>query len=129
CGDFVGPAALRELHALGITAQSAYRQSNVVREASLYLDGRHLITHPVPQVDDLPPHGRVVPRKALDAWIVDAARRHGAEVVEGARVQAWEVETGGVRVELKQGQGVRHVRARLLVGADGSGSLVARQLR
>ena len=129
CGDFVGPAALRELHALGITAQSAYRQSNVVREASLYLDGRHLITHPVPQVDDLPPHGRVVPRKTLDAWIVDAARRHGAELVEGARVQAWEVETGGVRVELKQGQGVRHVRARLLVGADGSGSLVARQLR
>lgn len=129
CGDFVGPAALRELHMLGITALPGYRQSNVVREASLYLDGRHLITHPVPQVDNLPPHGRVVPRKALDAWILDAARRCGAEVIQGARVQGWSLEADGVRIELKQGDRVRHVRARLLVGADGSGSLVARQLR
>jgi menaquinone-9 beta-reductase len=129
CGDFVGPAALRELQALGITQQAEYRRSNVVREASLYLDGRHLITHPVPQVDDLPPHGRVVPRKLLDAWILAAARQRGAEVVEGSRVQGYVLEGDTVKVELKAGEHTRHVRARVLVAADGSGSVIARQLR
>jgi len=129
CGDFVGPAALRELQALGITDLAEYRRSNVVREASLYLDGRHLITHPVPQVDDLPPHGRVVPRKLLDAWVLDAARQRGAEVVEGSRVVGYALEGDAVRVELRAGDHTRQLRTRVLVGADGSGSLVARQLR
>lgn len=129
CGDFVGPAALRELQGLGITALADYRRSNIVREASLHLDGRRLITHPVPQVDDLPAHGRVIPRRTLDAWIVAAARRAGARVLEGARVHDFSVESDGVRVALKEGDTVRHLRARMLVGADGSGSLVARRLR
>lgn len=129
CGDFVGPAALRELQSLGITQQAEYRRSNVVREASLHLDGRHLITHPVPQIDELPPHGRVVPRKLLDAWILDAARQRGAEVVEGRRVHGYALEGDAVGVELKDGEHTRRLRARVLVAADGSGSVIARQLR
>lgn len=129
CGDFVGPAALIELRSLGITELDAYRRSNVIHEAALYLDGRHLITHGIPQIDDMPAHGRVIRRIELDEWILNAARSRGAQVVEGCRVQGFEVDAGGVRVELKDGGAVRSVRARLLIGADGSGSLVARRLR
>jgi menaquinone-9 beta-reductase len=113
CGDFVGPAAIRELHKLGITSQAGDRGTNVIREASLHLDGRCLITHPMPQVGDLPPHGRVIPRLTLDAWILDAARRAGALVQEGARVQDFEADADGVRVTVKDaGNVTRRLRTR-----------------
>jgi flavin-dependent dehydrogenase len=36
CGDFVGPAALIELEALGVTHMSGYGDSNIIRQAALH---------------------------------------------------------------------------------------------
>ncbi len=129
CGDFVGPVALLELRSLGITELAEYRRSNVIHEAALYLDGRHLITHPIPRINGMPAHGRVIPRRNLDEWILRAARATGAQVVEGCRVQGFDADALGVRVEVKGREGARTLRARALIGADGSGSLVARVMR
>jgi menaquinone-9 beta-reductase len=129
CGDFVGPVALIELDALGVTSREGYVESNIIRQAALYLDGKELIRRPIPEIDGLPPYGRCIPRLTLDAWCIDAARRAGATVVERARVTGFDVQRDGITVNVKQGEESRNIRARLLIGADGSSSTVSRELR
>lgn len=65
-------------------------------------------------------------RTVLDALLVEAAARAGAEVRQGYNVDSLVVEDGVVA-------GIRHGgavdRARIVIGADGRGSRVARQLQ
>ncbi len=129
CGDFVGPVALVELKRLGITALAEYQESNIIREAALYLDGRKIIERSIPQIEGLPPHGRVIPRLTLDAWIVDAARAAGAEVLEGFHANRFDRDSDGVTVEARGKGGPLRLRAKLLIGADGSSSTTALSLR
>ena len=74
--------------------------------------------------------GYALRRPDLDAALLDAARRAGAEVLEGARVADIQPAPGGGHelVVGTAGGGTRWVRARALVGADGRNSLVARRL-
>lgn len=67
-------------------------------------------------------------RDVLDALLVDAARTAGAEVREGFSVEAPLVEDGAVRGVRGHGPDRRttEIRARVVVGADGSNSVVAR---
>ena len=129
CGDFVGPTALVELEALGITARPEYATTNVVRHAALFLDGRELIRRRLPEVEQLPPYGRCIPRFLLDAWLLDAARGAGARVMEGWRVTGFDVDADGVAVHAEHGVERADLRARLLIGADGSSSAIGRELR
>jgi geranylgeranyl reductase family protein len=128
CGDFVGPVALVELQRLGVAENPAYRQTNLIYSASVHLDGKKLINSLIPEIPGLPAHGRVVPRVELDAWIVDAARAAGAQLYEGWRVKGYAADSDGVAVQAEY-RGQRRVwRGRVLIGADGSSSLVARQM-
>jgi flavin-dependent dehydrogenase len=68
--------------------------------------------------------GRVVRRIELDHALVDAVRARGVRVVEGARVTAIHAGEDGVDVESDAG----NVHARVVVGADGVGSIVRRHL-
>lgn len=67
---------------------------------------------------------RVVRRDQFDHSLVDACRQRGIEVREGEKVIALERDTDGVRIETERGS----YHARVVIGADGSGSLVRRQL-
>jgi geranylgeranyl reductase family protein len=126
CGDFVGPAGLAELFDLGVHQLPAYRSSNVIRGAALFLDGAPLIEQPLPQIEGLPDHGRVIPRMVLDQWIWDAARARGVRTLERLKVERYTADADGVTVLLA---GERPpLRARLLLAADGSASTIARQL-
>jgi geranylgeranyl reductase family protein len=129
CGDFVGPAALIELDLLGVGGDPRIRDGNMIREAGLFVDGRELIRHPIPEVPGLPSFGRVVPRLVLDDVILDAARRAGAEIVDGTSVAGYEAGPDGVTVRLEGRDSRRSVVVRALVGADGSSSTIARMLR
>ncbi len=126
CGDFVGPAGLAELIDLGIHHLPAYRASNVIRGAALFLDGAPLIEQRLPEVDGLPDHGRVIPRMVLDQWVWDAARARGVRTIERAKVEGYETDAAGVTVHVAGSRAP--LRARLLIGADGSASTIARQV-
>ena len=125
CGDFVGPAGLAELIDLGIETLPAYRASNLIRGAVLYLDGVPLIEQSLPQVEGLPGHGRVVPRTILDNWLWDAAKARGVRTIERCKVLGFSADSEGGAVRLADRE---PLRARLLLGADGSASTLARQL-
>jgi geranylgeranyl reductase family protein len=128
CGDFVGPVALVELQRLGVTGLPDYRQTNVIHGAAVHLDGKRLIVSDMPEVSGLPAYGRVIPRLQLDAWIVDAARASGVQIYEGWRVRGYAVDADGVTVQAEQRGESRTWRGRMLIGADGSSSLIARQM-
>ena len=76
------------------------------------------------------PSGLSLPRRILDARLVQAARDASADVRERSRVEALLYDGGGVAGALVRGPDGHHtpIRARLTIGADGLGSLVARRL-
>ena len=129
CGDFVGPAALAELANLGVTGTEAFAATNTVGECALHVDGNQLGVLAIPQVGGLPAYGRVIPRRYLDAWVLDAARHAGATVLDGRKVTAIERAPDAVTVRGHSAAGPWQLRTRLLVGADGSNSIIARALR
>lgn len=129
CGDFVGPVGLVELLRLGVSRLPEYQQTNRIATASCHLDGENLVTAPIPPLPDLPPFGRVIPRKQLDQWTVDAAQAAGATILEECRVRNVQPGDDAVLVETEHGRRTVRLRARLLIGADGSNSIVARTLR
>ncbi len=72
--------------------------------------------------------GLSVVRARLDAWLLTQAARAGAVVEEGVLVRAVSTDAGGVTgVVVATPAGDRTHRARLVIAADGRGSVVARQ--
>ena len=129
CGDFVGPAALAELADLGVTGTEGFGTTNIIGECALHVGGDQLGALAIPQVGELPAYGRVIPRRQLDAWILDTARHAGATVLDGRKVTAIEQASDAVTVHGHSAAGPWQLRTRLLLGADGSNSMVARALR
>jgi len=125
CGDFLSPTALWEL--LALSDSLALGGTNAVTTAALYLDGSLLVEQALP-AGPLPPLGRVVPRRELDAAIAAVARDAGARFLEGTSVTGVERSGRSVAVEVS-GRPRRILRARVVVGADGSNSLVGRIVR
>jgi geranylgeranyl reductase family protein len=128
CGDFLSPRALRELQALGLSRLAEFKRGRLIRDAALFLDGTHLVTSRIPRLPDFPA-SRVIPRKTLDNWIVERARDAGAEIREGHRVMAFAKDHAGIEVWLEGSDRKRRLTAQLLIGADGSSSVVGRVMR
>ncbi|MGH8700888.1 MAG: NAD(P)/FAD-dependent oxidoreductase, partial [Burkholderiales bacterium] len=129
CGDFIGPSALFELDSLGISRMDGYARTNIACRAALYINGEELISRPFPAVEGMPSYGRVIPRLALDKFIVDAARSGGARVMDGYKLAGFMAGRDAVAVEATSSNGHATLRCRLLIGADGSSSTVARLMR
>ncbi|HKV85043.1 MAG TPA: FAD-dependent oxidoreductase [Ktedonobacterales bacterium] len=74
--------------------------------------------------------GLAVPRTILDAALVDAARDAGAEARENWRLSAinWDATKRAWRLSATRAGGEESISARILIGADGVHSLVARRL-
>ncbi len=128
CGDFLSPIALLELQRLGVVDNPEYQHSNLIYSASVHVDGKQLVRSLIPDIPGLPTHGRVVPRIQLDAWIVEAARAAGVQIYEDWRVKSYSVDPDGVTIQVEHEGREHHLRGRVLIGADGSSSLVARQM-
>jgi menaquinone-9 beta-reductase len=129
CGDFVGPMALAELADLGVVRLEAFGATAAMATLALHVDSDRPALLGIPEVGGIPGYGRVIPRRQLDAWIVDAARQAGATVLEGRKAEAVLQAPDAVTVTGGGASGPWQLRARLLLGADGSNSMVARTLR
>jgi flavin-dependent dehydrogenase len=75
---------------------------------------------------DLPPHGYIVPRDELDAELLAGARRAGATVFEECAASTVERRDGRVTIAARLAGRAESFEARLVVGADGAHSIVAR---
>jgi flavin-dependent dehydrogenase len=132
CSEYMSPEAVRLLGRLGVVhdleAAGAVplEGTTVFGPLGSHLTGLFREAEPAP----FRPSGLSLPRRILDARLVRAARDAGADVRERNRVEALLYDGGAVAGALVRGPDGRHspIRARLTIGADGLGSLVARRL-
>ena len=129
CGDYVEPGGLRLLTKMGclpkLEALSPFR----ITHSTTYVDGKKRYTGKIPFYgihENLPPHGYIIPRTVLDHVMLGAALRSGATVCQETYVDGFASTRNGVVVDaLHHGKRVRY-RGRMIVGADGVNSVVAR---
>ena len=133
CGEYLSPEASRILDRLGVLkdvdAAGAQPLSGmrIIAPDGTRLDGAYPTAGPWRAYRD---HALAVPREILDALLLERARSLPVTVAERQRVTGLLVEGDsvvGVRAEDPEGRSYE-VRSRLLVGADGRGSIVARAL-
>ncbi len=125
CGESVSPEGWRLLELVGAAARVRALEPKLVRGMRLVApDGTSFTGH---YRDGQP--GLAVRRAELDAALLATARGAGARVLEGVRVVDLLFERGAVcGVVAEIGCERREIRARLVAGADGRASLVARRL-
>ncbi len=127
CGDAVSAVALAELQRMGITGLKEFSATNPVNDVALFI-GQEKMTVDISKPEGLPFQGRVIPRLKLDHWIYQAAAKAGAQYLQNTRLTHYSIGEDFVLAEIKEDNRTRMLRARILVGADGSNSTVARIL-
>lgn len=128
CGDFVSPIGLNELKKIGIWEFDGFENTNLIFGATVFINGEPLIKNKLPYINGLPNYGRVIPRVILDNWIVEAARKQGAEIVTPCKLKHYSVNDNHVMIACEQNGNEKHFIAKMLIGADGSNSKVAKIL-
>jgi geranylgeranyl reductase family protein len=126
CGDFVGPVALKELEGMGILDE--FQSSNIINRSGVFLNGEMLIEQELPEVEGLPNYGRVITRMELDHKMYNRAIEVGAIGFENTRVLSYTVRASHVEVKAKHNGKAATYKSKVLIGADGSNSTIARQL-
>ena len=131
CSEYASPEAVRQLDALGVLATveahgtTALTGSSVTGACGGGIAGRFDAAGGTP----FRTTGLALPRLLLDAALVDAARASGVTVREGARVREMVHRADGTMLVTLDREGGGHaaqLMARVLVGADGLRSTVAR---
>lgn len=128
CGDFVSPIGLNELKKIGIWELDGFENTNLIFGATVFINGEPLITNKLPFIKGLPNYGRVIPRVILDNWIVEAAKKQGAEIITPCKLKHYSVNDNHVMITCDHDGIEKHFIAKLLIGADGSNSKVSRIL-
>jgi menaquinone-9 beta-reductase len=128
CGDLVSPRSLRVLDQLGCSPAVAAAAQNRLEGGLLYVNGRRLATARIPGRDGLPEYGYAIPRLIFDEILFRHAQASGAVTREGCAVTGLTFAAEQVTVFAhRNGRRVRY-RGRLVIGADGAHSVVARTL-
>ena len=125
CGESVSPGAWPLLAALGAAARVRALDPFPLLGMRLTSPDGTAFAGAYPAG---PESGFAVLRRRLDATLLDVARDAGVEVREGVRVKG--LDAGGPLqgLECDEGGSPLRLEARLVVGADGRRSIVARQL-
>jgi len=87
-----------------------------------------MITKTLPIIDGLPSSGRVIPRFLLDNWLIESAKQHGVQVITPCKLLNYSVLPDSIKIECEQENKVRIFFSKLLIGADGSNSTVAKKV-
>jgi len=111
---------------IGVADLIEFQKTNIITSAAVYIDGNQLITKNIPNVEGMLNYGRVIPRAILDSLILEAARKKGAEIITPCKLKHYTVYEDKVIVECMRENENTTFSVKLLVGADGSNSTVAR---
>ena len=122
--------AVVQLARWGLLERIVAQPTPVINSTSFHYGVDDVVTVPIEPQPGLP--GLVAPRRTvLDRVLVDAATKAGAEIVHQVTGQALLRDSGGrvagIKVRCANGE-IAALRASLVIGADGLGSVVAREV-
>jgi flavin-dependent dehydrogenase len=133
CAEYLSPQASRILADMG--ALDAVERAGAAQLAGMVIrapsgdafEGRFAASHGFHGFRD---RGLALRRELLDQIVLDRARAAGARVHEGIVVMDITRDAGGRTsgVRVRDAHGIRDIGARIVVGADGLRSVVARRL-
>jgi len=127
CGDAVARKSLFHLRELGLLDRVCAETHEPIGRAVLSSPNGTEVAIDLSSRDEPSPH-MVCRREIFDHALVDAARAR-CTVIEGAAVTDISRENGRITgVTVRDGSHDREIRARVVVGADGFDSVVARRL-
>jgi flavin-dependent dehydrogenase len=129
CGEFLSPEGVASLDRLGLLPAVRATGAAPVTGTLVSAPSGRSVAASFEGLSGLPPEGLALSRRALDALLVEAARRAGAEVREDVAVEGPAIEGGivtGVRARRSPDGPVERVHARLVLAADGRHTRFAR---
>ncbi len=129
CGDFLEPAGLRILEAMGVREALQASSPSSITSTRIYFGPRLGFRGTIPYYqaqNGLPAHGSIVPRHILDQLILERAVAVSTKLYAGCTARGIRREDGWVHVDIRDGEANFSLRSRLIVGADGAESIVAR---
>jgi menaquinone-9 beta-reductase len=127
CGDFVNPINWPVLDALGVSDDILALPHAKISTFRITTAGGADAISALPAQGDHP-FGLGLRRFHLDHGLLERAKRIGVSVNEGVKVTGIERDSRGWRLDLDRRGNLGSARAKLLVGADGRNSWVARRL-
>jgi geranylgeranyl reductase family protein len=132
CAEYLSPEASRILDTLGVSealeseSPAHLHGMRIVSPSGREFTGRY---RPSPGSPNRRDYGIALPREILDLRLARAAVANGVTLFEGTTLeQLGPVEAGRRILRLRTAAGPSIISARLVVGADGLNSRVARQL-
>ncbi len=130
CGDYVEPRGLRLLNKMGCLPTLEATSPLPITYSSTYVDSKRRYIGKIPFYGvhkDMPPHGYIVPRRILDDVILETAVAAGATAHQETYVTDFRNARTAVMIEaLHHGKRVVY-QGRMIIGADGVNSVVARR--
>jgi geranylgeranyl reductase family protein len=127
CGDLVSAKGLKMLAELGCYGEIEHGGYWPLQTASAYLEDELLVKAPLPTLPNHPAFGHAVPRLQLDEMIFRRAVTAGAKAVESCTVVDYNVDRSLVTIDAEVEGERRAFESRVIVGADGAGSIIARR--
>ncbi len=132
CAEYLSPEAGRVLHRLGVDARlraqphACLAGMRIVSPNGTAFVGRFANAQPYRAFRD---HGLAIRREILDTHLAEMAVSRGAHLSEASTVEVLEPAVQGGRVVRFRGpRGSASIRGRVIIGADGLNSRLARQL-
>jgi menaquinone-9 beta-reductase len=124
CGAYLCPAGVALLDELGLCAGLTTNMRPLFGMVLVAPNRKHLQTR-FPTNGHVPDFGISLRRPEFDNALLQAAAQCGANIRMGKRLQSLQLTRSGWRAQMADGE---IISARLLIGADGRKSLVARLL-
>lgn len=131
CGDFVEPGGLRILEAMRCETMFDMASRLPITSTRVFIGGDVGYIGDIPYYHEklgLPPHGYIIPRHELDTHLLDHAEATSATVYRPCTATGIDRDGGHVRVRVRSEGRDFTLSSRLVVGADGTQSIVARQV-
>jgi geranylgeranyl reductase family protein len=131
CGDFVEPSGLRILAGMQCQGMFDVASRLPITSTRVFIGSSVGYIGAIPYYEDklgLPPHGYIVPRHELDTHLLDHAEAASATVYRACAATGINRDAGHVRVGIRNQGGHSTLNSRLVVGADGAQSIVARSV-
>lgn len=123
CAEYVSPGAVAALERLGVLPAVLAARPQRLRGMRIAIPGGEF------EGAFLAGAGLALPREQLDQRLAEFAAAQGADWLEGVTFESFARQRGGTLwVRARHGGGAIALTTRLLVGADGLNSRVARQL-